>query len=113
MSTHPFAEEPKNNFHSGGVHPLVFGAFGETNGTTSCLITRCAQFLEAHQENSDVTTLSTVMHCGTAFMVILSQFRCTVGILATKMSAEILLRRVGLVRPSKAESAATAQPEHR
>jgi len=38
-ATHPFTEVMKNNCHSSGVHPLVFGKFGDVNGATSRLIT--------------------------------------------------------------------------
>ena len=34
-TTHPFSEALKNNFNSGGVHPVVFGAFGETNDAST------------------------------------------------------------------------------
>ena len=42
-STKPFANALKNKFNSGGVHPLVFGAFGEANTECEKLIRMCAK----------------------------------------------------------------------
>ena len=50
-TTNPFAEALKNHFHLGGVHPLVFGAFGETNMETERLITNCTKYAASQMEN--------------------------------------------------------------
>ena len=43
IGTNLFTSAMKNDFHSGGVHPLVFGAYGETNEGTRDLIKTCAK----------------------------------------------------------------------
>jgi len=37
--THPFTNAIQNSFHSRGIHPLVFGHFGETNA-------KCYEFVK-------------------------------------------------------------------
>jgi len=74
-NTNPFLEALKNNFHSGGFNPLVFGAFGKTSGDMTSLIPGCARYAATQQESTYVTPLSTKMHHTTAFQVMLTQFR--------------------------------------
>ena len=112
-TTHPFAEALKNHFHSGGVHPLVFGAFGETNKATERLIKACAKYGASRMENSDVTPLSNTMQKGTAYHVMLTQFRRAIGVLAVRTAAETKIRRTELIRATRTEANAAAQPEQR
>lgn len=60
-TTHPFSEALKNSFHSSGVHPIVFGAFGETNADSERLNKKCAKYAAARAENADVTPLNNTM----------------------------------------------------
>jgi len=41
--TEPFSRALGDNFHFGGAHPMVFGAFGECNKKVKWLVTLCAQ----------------------------------------------------------------------
>ena len=61
-----------NHFNLGGVHLLVFGAFGETRLETLRLITFCTCYATAYQENDKVTPLSTTIQRGTAQQVLLN-----------------------------------------
>ena len=112
-NTHPFAEALKNHFHSGGVHPLVFGAFGETNKETQRLIKTCVKNAASRMENSDVTPLSNTMQKGTAYQVMLIQFRRAMGVLAIRTTAETKIRRTELIRATRTETNAAAHPEQR
>jgi len=83
-TTHPFSEALKNNFNSGGVHPVVFGAFGETNEASMRMIKKCAKYPAARSENADVTPLNNTLQKGTAYHIMLTQFRRALGVLAVR-----------------------------
>jgi len=74
FNTRPFSEALKNNFNSGGVHPVVFGAFGETNIKTERMIKKCAKYAASRSKNSDVTPLCNTLRKETTYQVMLSQF---------------------------------------
>ena len=112
-TTHPFSEALKNNYNSGGVHPIVFGAFGETDNHTSKMVKLCAKFAAARSENSDVTPLSDTIQKGSAYHVMLTQFRRALGVLAVRTAAEIKIRRTTLIGQTREEAWAMAQPEGR
>jgi len=109
----PFSGALKNHFNSGGVHPVVFGAFGETNQATMRMIKKCAKYAAARSENSDVTPLSNTLQKGTAYHVMLTQFRRALGVLAVRTAAETKIRRTALIRRTRTEANAAAQPEQR
>ena len=71
-TTHPSTEALNNHFHSSGVHPLLFGAVGETNVETEKLIKTCAKYAASWMDNSDVTPLSNTMQKGTAYQVMIT-----------------------------------------
>ena len=68
-TNHPFSEALEKKFNSGGVHPVVFCAFGEINVETEQLIKRCAKYAASKCENSHVTPLSNTLQKGTAYQV--------------------------------------------
>ena len=109
--THPFAKALQSQFHSGGVHPLVFGQFGETNEETRDLIRLCARYAAAREENADMSPISNSMRNGTTLQVVHSQFRRAIGVIATRTVAQTRLRRIAFIRSSKAEAASAARPE--
>ena len=109
--SHPFAEAMRTQFQSGGVHPLVFGAFGETNDNTRDLVRLCATYAAAKEENADMSPISDEMKKGTTKQVIHTQFKRALGVIATRTMAQTKLRRISYIRSSKAEAAAAARPE--
>ena len=106
-----FADAMKNDFHSGGVHPLVFGAFGETNEGTRELIRLCALLASSKEENADASPIDNTLQKGIAYNIYLTQFKRAIGVMATKTAAQIKLRRTTYIRSSKAEAAAAARPD--
>ena len=74
-TTHPFPEALKNNYSSGGVHLIVFGAFGETDNHTLKMVKLCAKFAATRSENSDVTPLSDTIQKDSAYQIMSTQFR--------------------------------------
>lgn len=57
-TTRLFSEALKTSFYSGGVHPVVFGVFGETNADSKRLIKICTKFAAVRDESIDVTSLN-------------------------------------------------------
>ena len=45
-----FTNALKYKFHSSGVYPVVFGAYGESDATTSHLIKKCTKLAAARAE---------------------------------------------------------------
>ena len=64
-------------------------------------------------ENSDVTPLSNTMQKGTSYQVMLTQFSRAIGVLAVRTAAETKIRRTELIRATRTEANAAAQPEQR
>lgn len=87
-TTHPFSGALKTQFNSGGVHPIVFGAFAETNQNSMRMIKKCAKYAAARSEISDATPLSNTMQKGTAYHVMLTQFRRALVVLVARTVAE-------------------------
>ena len=112
-TTHPFVEALKNDYHSVGVHPMVFGAFGKTDAHTLRTIKQCAKYAAARAENSNVTPLNNTIQKGSAYQVILTQSRRALGVLAVRTATEIKIRRTSLIRKTRTEVNTAAQPEHR
>ena len=112
-TTEPFKNALKNKFNSGGVHPLVFGAFGETNTECDKMIRMCAKYAATRAENADVTPLNNTRQKGSSYQVMLTQFRRAIGVLSMRTMAEVKLRRTHFIRSSKNAANAAAQPEHR
>ena len=108
-STH-FAEALKTRFQSGGVHPIVFGAFGEANRQVGLIVRLCANFAAARAENADFSPLSSSMSRGTARHVLLKLFRRSLGCTSVRVAAEAKLRRVQFIRSSRAAANAAARP---
>ena len=79
-----FADALKNDFHSGGVHPLVFGAVGETNEEVRELINNCAMMAAAREENSDESPLDNTLQKRVAYNVYRTQFKRAIGVMATR-----------------------------
>ena len=88
----------KTELHSGGVHPLIFGAFGEANIETTELIQNCALLAAASEGNSDVSVLDNTLQKGTAYNVYLTQFNQVVGVSETKTAAQVKIRRTTYIR---------------
>ena len=99
--TEPFSRALSDNFHSGGAHPMVFGAFGECNKKVKWLVTLCAQLAAARTENSSMTPHEARSAKGSSFHIILSQFKRALGCAASRIAAETKLRRTFLIRPTK------------
>ena len=72
-NTHPFSNTLKR-FQSGGVHPIVFGAFGETDRATVLIIKRYAKMAAARVGDSNVPPLSDNGNHGRMLHVMLTQF---------------------------------------
>ena len=108
--SHHFADALRTRFQSGGVHPIVFGAFGESNRQTGLLVRLCAQFAAACTENADFSPLHSSMRRGTARHVLLKLFRRSLGCTGVRVAAEAKLRRVQFIRSSRSAANAAARP---
>mmetsp|Transcript_5394 Transcript_5394/g.5918 ORF Transcript_5394/g.5918 Transcript_5394/m.5918 type:complete len:374 (-) Transcript_5394:71-1192(-) len=97
-----------NSFHSGGVHPLVFGAFGETNETTRKIIKLCAKLIASKSSNNNISPIDANGKRGNAYNIIISQLRRAVGCQSMRLAVEEKLRRVQYIRrtPQAARQAA-------
>ena len=114
--SHPFTEAFTKNFASGGVIPIVCGAFGEVNMKTHDLIKSCAKLAAAKADNSDVTPEDVSSAKGSPYNLILSQFRKAIGCLTVRTAAEEKLRKIMLIRSSRSEAhnaAESAASNHR
>ena len=105
----PFISAYINTFATGGVMPIVCGAFGEMNIHTHRLVTKCARHAAASRDNSDITPEEVSSTKGSPYNLILSQFRRSLGCVAMRAAADEKLRKVMLIRSSKAEANAAAQ----
>ena len=104
----PFTRTLQQNFHSGGVHPIIVGAFGETNIETHALLKMCAKHAAARESNSDVSPEEVASQFGSTYNILLAQFRRGLGCLSVRAAIEEKLRRVQLIRPTPTAAAAAA-----
>lgn len=93
------------------MFPVVFVAFGKTHKSTKHIIKKCAKYDAARSEHSDVIPLSNTMQKGTAYQVMLTQFRRAIGVLSVRTIAEIKIRRTRLMRRTFMEVNVVVQPE--
>ena len=80
------------------------GAFGELNVEAHRLVEVCARHAAAKAENSDITPEEVRSAKGSPYNLLLSQFRRALGCMATRTAVDEKLRRVHLIRSSKAEA---------
>jgi len=104
----PFSQAIKQTFATGNVIPLVSGAFAEVNVEAQRLIVKCAQHAAALEDNSDITPEEVSSAKGSAYNLLLSQFRRGIGCLGMKVAVEEKLRRIMLIRSNKREANAAA-----
>ena len=74
---------------------------------------KCAKYAAARAENSDLTPLNNTTQKGNMYKVMLTQYCRALGALEVRTSAEPKLRRTALIRQSRSEANATAQPTYR
>ena len=67
-----FTDTLKHKFHSGGVYPMIFGAYGESDATTFNLIKKCVKLAAAIAENAHVTPLSDTNKKGSIYHTMLT-----------------------------------------
>ena len=89
----PFSNAIKQTFATGNVLPLVSGAFAEVNAEAKRLVEKCARHAAALEENSDITPKEARSAKGSAYNLLLSQFRRAIGCLGMKVAVEEKLRR--------------------
>ncbi len=70
----PFTTAYTNTFATGGVMPVIFGAFGEIDKNSHRLVINCAKHAAADRENSDITPEEVSSSKGSPYNLILSQF---------------------------------------
>ena len=104
----PFSNAIKQTFATGNVLPLVSGAFAEVNAEAKRLVEKCARHAAALEENSDITPEEACYAKGSAYNLLLSQFRRAIGCLGMKAAVEEKLRRIMLIRSNKREANAAA-----
>jgi hypothetical protein len=107
----PFSNAIKQTFTTGNVLPLVSGAFAEVNAEAKRLVEKCARHAAALEENSDITPEEACYAKGSAYNLLLSQFRRAIGCLGMKAAVEEKLRRIMLIRSNKREANAAAHME--
>jgi len=105
-----FSEAIKQTFTTGNVLPLVSGAFAVVNVEAQCLVEKCAKHAAALEDNSDITPKEVSSAKGSAYNLLLSQFRRGIGCLGMmKVAVEEKLRRIiMLIRSNKREANAAA-----
>jgi hypothetical protein len=104
----PFSQAITQTFATGNVIPLVSGAFAEVNVEAQRLIVKCAKHAAALEDNSDITPEEISSAKGSAYNLLLSQFRRGIGCLGMKVAVEEKLRRIMLIRSNKQEANAAA-----
>ena len=104
----PFSQAIKQTIATGNVIPLVSGAFAEVNVEAQRLIVKCAKHAAALEDNSDITPEEISSAKGSAYNLLLSQFRRGIGCLGMKVAVEEKLRRIMLIRSNKQEANAAA-----
>ena len=105
----PFTSAIKNTFATGNAIPLVSGAIGELNVEGHRLIELLARYVAAIEDNSDITPEDVSSARGNPYNLLLAQFRRAIGCVAIRTAVEEKLRRVHLIRSSKAEANSAAQ----
>ena len=71
----PFSDAIKQTFATGNVLMLVSGAFAEVNVEAKRLVAKCVKHAAALEENSDITPEEARSATGSAYNLLLSQFR--------------------------------------
>ncbi len=107
--TKPFQRAIQQTFASGNAIPLVFGAVGEFCVEGHRLVELLARYAAAKAENSDITPDKVSSAQRSPYNLYLSQFRRAIGCMAIRTAVEEKLRRVHLIRSSKAEANIAAQ----
>jgi hypothetical protein len=83
--------------------------FAEVNAEAKRLVVeKCARHAAALEENSDITPEEARSAKGSAYNLLLSQFRRAIGCLGMKVAVEEKLRRIMLIRSNKREANAAA-----
>ena len=100
----PFTTAYANTFATGGIMPVICGAFGEMNKDTHLLVIKCAKHAAAHRDNSDITPEEVASEKGSPYSLILSQFRRAFGCLSMRAAADEKLRKIMLIRSSRFEA---------
>ena len=111
INSTPFTDALKNKFHTGGIIPVVFGAFGETDINTIRMIKTCAKLASNRSEIAEVTPLNDDNSRGSIYHVMHTQFKRAVGVMATRTAAEIKLNRRNYIRSTIAEADSAAHPD--
>jgi len=77
-----------SSFHSGGVHPIILGAFGESNHVeTRKLIKVCAKLIAYKFSNNDISPIDiNGRGHGSPYNIIISQLRRAVGCLSLRLA---------------------------
>jgi hypothetical protein len=106
----PF-ENALKTFLTGGPIPLVFGAFGEVN-TEFLKFLKTSALAAASTEDGLATSPVKSMHDSRgAYPLILHKFRQVMGVTISRANAQLRLRRLHYIRPSK-QAAALAAKRH-
>ena len=112
ISTQLFTNAMKNNFAKGGIIPLVFGAFGETDKHTLKLIKQCARLVAAKADNAEIAPLVENNTRGSIHQIMLSQFKRALGIMSVRTNAEGKIRRTRFIKDTIVEADAAAKTDN-
>ena len=97
----PF-QEALQSFGGGGIRPLVIGAYGEVNDETYLLLKDCAAIAAQNPDVANMSPTTTSQHgSNNLYQILLRQFRQALGCMATRLNAELIIRRIHYIRPTK------------
>ena len=97
----PF-QEALQSFGGGGIRPLVIGAYGEVNDETYLLLKDCAAIAAQNPDVANMSPTTTSQHgSNNLYQILLRQFRQALGCMATRLNAELIIRRIHYIRSTE------------
>jgi hypothetical protein len=90
-----------SSFATGGVIPLVFGAFGESNKEVDAAVTMFAIHAAATETGLCLSPHNSSNHRSGAYPILLHQFRRALALAAVRGHAELKLKRLHFIRSTE------------
>ena len=81
---------------------MVIGAYGEVNDETYLFLKDCAAIAAQNPDVAKMSPTTTSQHgSNNLYQILLRQFRQALGCMATRLNAELIIRRIHYIRPTK------------
>eukprot|EP00957_Ditylum_brightwellii_P197121 15018155-Ditylum_brightwellii.AAC.1 len=107
---HPF-EDAIKTFLTGGPVSLVFGAFGEVNNKFLTFLKTIAIAVASTEDRLAMAPAKSMHDQKGAYNLILHKYRQVIGVSIARALAQLRLRRLQFIRPTK-QAAALATKQH-